>query len=168
MTRQISTQIDIDASARLVWDILLDFPAHAEWNPFVREISGEAVEGGRLSVTVQPPGGRAMRFQPTVQAADAPRELRWLGRVGLPRIFDGEHSFRLEASGPGRVRLIHAECFRGVLVPLLSGSLADRTRSGFEQMNVALKRRAEARALALRAAPGQVTVALPSAAAGAP
>lgn len=113
--------------------------------PFIGEISGEAKPGSRLSLTVRPPGGRAMRFAPTVLAADEARELRWLGRVGLPRIFDGEHRFVLEPLAEGRVRLVHTECFRGILVPLLWSSVEARTRAGFEQMNRALKARAEQR-----------------------
>ena len=84
-----------------------------------------------------------MSFGPTVLAADEARELRWLGRVGLPHIFDGEHRFVLEPLGAERVRLVHSECFRGILVPLLWPRFAARTREGFEQMNRALKQRAE-------------------------
>jgi hypothetical protein len=143
MTREITTQIEIEAPAQVVWGILVDFERHPEWNPFIEEISGEATQGGQLSLTVRPPGGRAMSFQPTVLAADEARELRWLGRVVLPRIFDGEHRFVLEPLGAARVRLVHSERFRGVLVPLLWRSFAGRTRDGFEQMNRALKERAE-------------------------
>jgi hypothetical protein len=143
MTREITTRVEIDAPAQRVWDILVDFERHPEWNPFIEEISGEARQGSRLSLTVRPPGGRAMSFEPTVLAAEEPRELRWLGKVGLPRIFDGEHRFVLEPLGAERVRLVHAERFRGILVPLLWRSLEARTREGFEQMNRALKERAE-------------------------
>lgn len=143
MTREIATHIEIDAPARIVWDILVDFERHPEWNPFIEEISGEPKEGSRLSLTVRPPGGRAMSFEPTVLAAEEARELRWLGRVGLPRIFDGEHRFVLEPLGADRVRLVHSECFRGILVPLLWRRLEARTREGFEQMNQALKEQAE-------------------------
>lgn len=143
MARTLTTQIEIAAPARVVWGILLDFEHYPEWNPFVKEISGTARVGSRLDITVQPPGGRRMSFEPTVLVADAPRELRWLGRVGLPRIFDGEHSFVLEERGEERVSLTHSECFRGILVPLLWKGLDTDTRAGFEQMNRALKQRAE-------------------------
>jgi hypothetical protein len=143
MTREIATWIEIDAPASGVWEILVDFARHPEWNPFIPQISGKATRGSRLSLTVRPPGGRAMSFAPVVLAADEARELRWLGRVGLPRIFDGEHRFVLEPLGAERVRLVHAECFRGILVPLLWSRLEPRTRAGFEQMNRALKERAE-------------------------
>jgi hypothetical protein len=143
MTREITTQIEIDAPAQVVWEILVDFERHPQWNPFIQEISGEAKRGSRLSLTVRPPGGRARSFAPTVLVAEDDRELRWLGTVGLPRVFDGEHSFVLEPLGPERVRLLHSETFRGILVPLLWQSVEAATREGFEQMNRALKARAE-------------------------
>jgi hypothetical protein len=143
MARRLTTQIDIDAPAELVWQILLAFDRYPEWNPFVKQISGTPVPGGELAITVQPPGRSAMSFEPVVLVAQPARELRWLGSVGLPRIFDGEHSLALEPRGQGGVRLIHAECFRGVLLPFLWSGLDTDTRSGFEQMNRALKERAE-------------------------
>ncbi|MEA2131661.1 MAG: hypothetical protein QOJ85_4552 [Solirubrobacteraceae bacterium] len=93
---------------------------------------------------IAPPGGRTMTFKPTVLSAEAGRELRWLGRFLVPGLFDGEHSFRLEELAGGRTRLTQAERFRGLLVGPLSGTL-EKTRLGFEQMNRALKQRAEAR-----------------------
>jgi hypothetical protein len=90
----------------------------------------------------EPPGSRAMTFKPTVLEAEPQRELRWLGDLFLPRLFDGEHSLRIEPIGGDRVRFVQAERFLGALVPLLGGTL-EATRRGFEAMNEALKRRAE-------------------------
>jgi hypothetical protein len=144
MTLELKTSIDIDATPEQVWAVLSDLGAYEQWNPFIRSASGELVVGGRLDVTMQPPGGSKMRFRPTVKAAQPGRELRWLGRFGLPRVFDGEHSFQIEPRAGGGVRLRHEERFRGVLVPLLARSLRTRTRAGFEAMNEALRERAAA------------------------
>jgi len=43
-----------------------------------------------------------------------------------------------------RVRFVQREVFRGLLVPLFSRSLDNNTQRGFEEMNHALKERAEA------------------------
>jgi len=88
-------------------------------------------------------GGRGMTFRPTVLEADPGRRLRWLGRLLLPGIFDGEHSFDIEPLNAGRVRLVQQEVYRGLLVPLMARSLDRHTLPAFEQMNQALKRRAE-------------------------
>jgi hypothetical protein len=143
MARQIQHQIDIDAPPAVVWEQLADTSRYAEWNPFMRRLSGELREGAKLTVEIAPPGGRTMTFKPTVLCAEAGRELRWLGRFLVPGLFDGEHSFRLQELPGGRTRLTQAERFRGLLVGPLGGTLR-KTRLGFEQMDGALKQRAEA------------------------
>ena len=141
--RRIETAIDIAAPPLAVWNVLVDFAAYPDWNPFIRRLQGEATVGARLEVTVQPPGGKAMTFKPRVLAAQPARELRWLGRVLLPGLFDGEHQFRLEAVGGG-CRLHHGETFRGLLVPLF-GRMLEGTDEGFTALNQALKERVERR-----------------------
>ena len=84
-----------------------------------------------------------MTFRPVVLTVTPGRELRWRGRLLMPGLFDGEHAFQLEMLSTAGCRLHHAERFSGLLVGLMSGSLLDATREGFEAMNGALKRRAE-------------------------
>jgi hypothetical protein len=140
---EIVSQIEIDATPSRVWSVLTDFHAFPDWNPFVRHIEGEPRTGKRLRVTIQPPGGKQMTFEPTVLAAHTTMELRWLGHVLFPGIFDGEHYFRIYEVGEGRSRLVHGERFTGVLVPFLRKSLDTVTRAGFVAMNGALKARLE-------------------------
>jgi hypothetical protein len=140
---EIVTETAVAVPPGVVWDILTDFARYAEWNPFIVHAEGVARAGTRLTVRIEPPGGRGMTFRPTVLAADPGHELRWLGRLVVPGLFDGEHRFVLEASGGG-VRLVQAERFRGLLVPLLRRQVEGPTRRGFEAMNAALKARAEA------------------------
>jgi hypothetical protein len=141
--RELQTSIEIDATPERVWEVLTDFDSYPDWNPFIRSARGKAEPGAKLENRLEPPGGRAMTFKPTVLVAEPARELRWLGRLFLPRLFDGEHIFRLEPLEGGRTRFVQAERFRGVLVPLF-GKTLEQTRRGFEAMNEALRRRAEA------------------------
>jgi hypothetical protein len=139
--RRIATAVDIDAPAVAVWRVLTDFAAYPEWNPFIRRIEGELRAGARLSVAMQLPGRKPMTFRPTVRVAEPGRELRWLGRVLVPGIFDGEHAFIIEERAGG-CRLRHEETFRGLLVPAF-GAVLDDTARAFGALNVALKRRVE-------------------------
>ena len=143
----ISGSIEIAATPGQVWDVLLDFAAYPEWNPFVRSISGGTTPGSKLRVTVQPQGGRPMFFEPTVLVCNPARELRWLGSVLVRGVFDGEHSFALAEVTPNSCKFVHEERFSGLLVPLLMrGGMRTGTQAGFEAMNRALKQRAERRA----------------------
>jgi hypothetical protein len=143
MTKHLASSIDIDASPERVWHVLTDFAAYREWNPFITSVRGTAEPGSRLTVRMQPVGARAVTLAPRVLEAVRGRRLRWLGRVGLPGIFDAEHDFSLESRGDGGTRLRQTEQFRGLLVPLLARSLDRHTRPAFVAMNEALKRRAE-------------------------
>jgi hypothetical protein len=144
--KEIHTEIEIDAPAERVWRVLTDFAAYPQWNPFVRRGEGEVKVGFRLQVFIQPAGGKGMSFRPRVLVADPGRELRWLGHLWVPGLFDGEHSFVIEPLGEGRVRFIQRERFGGLLLPLLWKILDRETRRGFEEMNRALKLRCEATA----------------------
>ena len=125
-----------------MWDVLTDYDAYPEWNPFIRSVRGRPEVSAELEVRIEPPGRRAMTFKPTVLAAEPGLELRWLGRVLLPGIFDGEHSLRIEPVDEGHVRFVQSERFNGLLIPLFGRTL-EQTRQGFVQMNEALRRTAE-------------------------
>lgn len=140
--RRIKTDIEINAPGSRVWALLTDFAQMPSWNPFIRSISGDLAQGARLAIHIVPPGSSGMRFKPTVLSVRPERELRWLGHVLLPGIFDGEHYFMLESIGPNKTRLTHGENFSGLLVGLLDSTLA-ATAAGFRAMNAALKQKAE-------------------------
>src|SRR3982751_1053335 len=116
---EISYPVDIAAPAARVWQILADFPAYPSWNPFVRSISGSQTTGSRLDVTIQPQGGKAMAFSPTILNFSPAREIRWKGQLLFPGVFDGEHYFQINEQSQGNVRLTHGEIFGGFLVPLV-------------------------------------------------
>src|SRR5712692_6091799 len=119
---ELRTEIEIDAPVERVWEVLTDFERFPEWNPFIRRIHGKMQVGSRLDVLIGATGTRPMRFRPIVKAVLPNRELRWLGRLALPRLFDGEHVFQIEPLGSMRTRFIQRERFRGLLVPLMAPS----------------------------------------------
>jgi uncharacterized protein YndB with AHSA1/START domain len=53
--KEIYTEIEINASAGIVWDILTDFDNFPNWNPFIKKISGILQEGERIEVFIKPP-----------------------------------------------------------------------------------------------------------------
>ncbi|MDH3200816.1 MAG: SRPBCC domain-containing protein [Myxococcales bacterium] len=142
-THRIQTDVEIERPASKVWEVFSDFPAYPDWNPFITQISGQMAPGHELKVTILPPGGEAMEFTPTVTELIPNRRFAWIGRVGLPRILDGAHYFEVEDLGNGRSRFTQREEFRGVLVPFLRPKLDGQTLDGFNEMNEALKARAE-------------------------
>ena len=142
--KELHAEIEIDAGAERVWDILTDFASYPQWNPFIRRIGGELEVGKRLEVRLEPPDSRGITMRPTVLRAEPNRLMRWVGHLFFPGIFDGEHTLAIHPLGEDRVRFVQHEAFKGVLVRLLVRSLDKNTLRGFEEMNGALKERAEA------------------------
>ena len=90
--KELRSEIEIQASAERVWQLLTDFASFPQWNPFICKASGNIRVGERLEVRLQPSGASGMTFRPTVLKAEPNREFRWLGHLLISGLFDGEHS----------------------------------------------------------------------------
>ena len=143
MARRLHTEIEIQATPDHVWGTLTDFAAYPDWNPFIVQAAGQLVPDSRLELRMRLPGRRPTTFRPRVLEAAPAHRLRWLGNLLVPGLFDGDHSFTIEPTGPDRVRLTQQEEFRGLLAPLILAFIGKPTKAGFQLMNQALKTRVE-------------------------
>ena len=141
--KSLYTEIEINAPVKTVWQILTDFTAYPDWNPFIRSFETPPLPGRTFSVTIQPAGGKPMTFKPVCLALVQEEEFRWLGHLFFRGLFDGEHIFELKQLSENRTLFTQRENFNGILVPLLWSRINGSTRQGFEQMNQQLKNRAE-------------------------
>ena len=138
---EIRSEAMIDATSEEVWSVLADFGSYGEWNPGFASIEGYAETGTTLDIAFSLKGDRTMRMRPTVLVAEPGRELRWLGRLLVPGLFDGEHRFEIHEDEPGHVRFVQGERFRGLLVPFLRTMVEVDTLAMFERVNAALATR---------------------------
>ena len=141
-SRTLRTEITINASPKIIWDILVDFEKFPSWNPFIKSITGTPGVGQKLRVCVHPPHGSAMTFRPTILALQSKKHLVWKGKFLFPGLFDGEHRFILEEKNESTL-FIQEELFSGLLVGIFPASLYQKTEAGFKVMNAALKTQAE-------------------------
>lgn len=140
--REIQTEMMINAPIEKIWTSLIDFSSYSTWNPFIRHIQGNPAVNEQLTITIKPPNKKPMIFRPKILSL-APYELTWMGHLWLPGIFDGIHRFALLPNADNTVRFMHSEKFSGFLhIPIFS-LIAESTKKGFENMNMALKKRAE-------------------------
>jgi len=137
MSTSIRTEILINATPEQVWQVLTDFPAHPQWDPFFANIEGKVAPGESLNVRFR----QGMTMRPRVTEARRGEVFEWLGKLLFGGLFDGRHRFELQREG-AQTRLVHSESFYGVLVPLLKKLLRD-TRGGFIAFNEAIKQRVE-------------------------
>jgi hypothetical protein len=141
--KQLDNELEINASAERVWQLLTDFASFPQWNPFIQHVSGQLKRGAQLEVTLQPSGTHATTIRPIVLKTEPNRELRWIGRWLLPGLLDDEHIFTIEPLDAERVRFTQREIFTGLLAAFHARSRNTDTRRGFREMGKALKLRAE-------------------------
>jgi hypothetical protein len=141
MTRTVSATIQIDAPPATVWAALTDLAAYPRWNPLFPEAAGQVAVGSRLTLKAVQANGRTMTVKPKILAATPNAELRW--SAGLPGIIGGVHTFALTPADGG-TRLVQAETFSGILVPL-SGKTIAAAGTSYQALNEALKKHVETR-----------------------
>ena len=139
---EIRTQIEIEATAEQVWEVLTDFAAYPEWNSVMWPDGGEVRSGARLRVRVRMPGGLRVKFQPIVRRAERGRELCWHGRLPA-RLLEGVHYFTIEPLGENRVRFVQREVYAGILAPIYIRVMEGWVRRAYQEMNRELKLRSE-------------------------
>jgi hypothetical protein len=141
--KQLDNELEINASAERVWQLLTDFASFPQWNPFIQHVSGEPKRGAQLVVNIQPSGAQATTLRPTVLEAEPNRELRWVGHWLMPGLLDDEHIFTIEPLDADRVRFTQREIFTGLFSSFPAVGRNTDTRRGFREMGQALKLRAE-------------------------
>jgi hypothetical protein len=140
--KRISTDVIINAPINKVWVELTDFNKYPDWNPFIRKVSGDIKKGNNIQVTFQIQGSNPIVFTPEIKLYEANNIFQWEGRLLIPGIFTGRHTFQLIKIDPNKTKLIQKENFNGILVPFFD---LDSTLKGFKLMNKELKNRIENR-----------------------
>lgn len=143
MAKEVKTEILIKAAPEKVWAILTNFENYPNWNPFIKSITGQVKVGNIITARLEPPESKSMTFKPKVLVFDKNKEVRWLGHLIFPGLFDGEHKFKLTANENGTTTFRQSEKFTGILVPLFKKMLDKNTTNGFNLMNQKLKEIAE-------------------------
>lgn len=111
----------IRATPEAVWAKLTDAKGFAAWNSTVTSIEGDITPGSKLTIRVPVAPGRA--FTPSVVEFDAPRRMVW--RDGFAPMFQGTRTFTLRPEGDGATAFEMEEVFRGLMLPMIKGSLPD-------------------------------------------
>ena len=141
--KEVRSEIEINSYPESVWNILIDFAAYDQWNPFINRVVGAATEGSKIDIYIETPSGKNRKYSPRITRIEEGRELRWFGKSSLPGFLNAEHIFTIEELQPERVRFIQREVFNGLLTRVFGKGVDTDIKQGFEDMNDALKKRAE-------------------------
>lgn len=141
--KEIRTEIDINASAKKIWEVLTDFNNYPQWNPFIYQISGVPAVGTKLRISIRTTKGKSRNYHPRVTRIEPYHEMHWYGESVIPGMFNGERIFILEPLKTNYVHFIHMEIFTGFLVSLIGDRLDKDVYQNFVNMNNALKEKVE-------------------------
>lgn len=141
--KEVRSEIEINSYPESVWKILTDFATYDQWNPFINKIIGLPTEGSKIDIYIETPSGKNRKYSPRITKVEEGRELRWFGKSSLPGFLNAEHIFTIEELHPESVRFIQREVFDGLLTRLFGKGLDKDVMQGFQDMNEALKKRAE-------------------------
>jgi hypothetical protein len=138
--KEIRSEIEINAPASEIWNVLVDFEHYQDWNPFIYKASGAAVPGRKIEIWVRTPSGKERKYSPIVTKVEDGLELRWLGKSFF---LEGEHTFSLLKVDQGSTKLVQTEVFKGLLAGFFGENTDRDIFEGFRRMNEALKGKIE-------------------------
>ncbi|WP_267641404.1 SRPBCC domain-containing protein [Haloarchaeobius amylolyticus] len=137
---EVEASVDIDAPPDVVWTVLTDFDRYSEWNPYLTEATGRAVEGETIAVRLAAQGGRSIRLEPRLLDVEPGALLRWRAHYLSQRQFDTTNTVELVPREDG-TRVVQHQAFTGLATDRMFGAAA--IEAGIQRMNRALKERTE-------------------------
>jgi len=142
--QEIKTEIDIAAPPSKVWSIIMDIDAWHEWSPIINASEGKPSIGSNLNITMMSDkkGEDGPNYSPVIIELKEQESFHWRAHMMAGFIFTNDKIFKLEKTETG-THLTHIETFKGLMAPLMSGSVKKNVPSMLDSMNKALKNLAE-------------------------
>ncbi len=137
-------EIEINASRRRVWQVLLQKEHWLYWNTYLYDCddSRPFAPGQTVWLSLRRiPGDEETEFQPIVTLMQADVCLKWVSSIPG---FAIEHVFQLQETGRDRTKYIHQENFSGALTRVFFPFIRQDEQQGIRRMARELKRYVEA------------------------
>jgi len=132
---------EIAAPPALVWQVITDFSAYGEWNPFVTACDTELLEGAPISMTVVL--GENIRDQVEFVSQVIPGELFEYRMKPVGPLLHSYRQHEVMCLGDGNTRYRSTFELNGWISGLVGLSLGSALRDGFQGMTDSLVSRAE-------------------------
>jgi len=140
-----SIEVDIDAPASLVWEVLTDLERYPQWNPFCPRIESTLKLGDPVHMHISVPGtSETQPVSETLVACEPQRLLSWEMRPTAENKDAARRDQYIEALGSDRCRYVTTDIFLGVNADEIMRNHGGWVKAGFDAMALALKARAEA------------------------
>jgi uncharacterized protein YndB with AHSA1/START domain len=138
-----SVEVEIDAPAAFVWDVLTDYARYPLWNPYTVQVDTTLVVGSPIDLTLPNPDGGGGTFvsREYVRVVDPPRLLRYDTGDTFPGL-TGVRDQWITALGPDRCGYLTRETFTGALARPVLEAQGAWVKAGFDAVAHALRDRA--------------------------
>lgn len=137
-------EIELQATAEQVWQVLTDLDKYAEWNPLLYRGVGKVEPGETVEVSAKT-ASKDMKFICKVTEVAPFKKFTWKFHVIHPFLFRGLHIFQIETIDEHTVKFIDREQFEGLLLSMQAKDLETNGLSAMVEMGIALKKRVEQR-----------------------
>jgi uncharacterized protein YndB with AHSA1/START domain len=138
MSTVSSVEVEIDAPAAFVWDVLVDYARYPEWNPFTVRVATTLEVGGPVILTL----ASGLVSREYVRVVDPPNHLRYDTGDELPGVFAVRDQWITER-GPERCAYHTTDTFSGKYATRVLEATGAWVKDGFDAVARALKARAE-------------------------
>lgn len=139
-----SVTVEIAAPARVVWDVLTDFPSYPQWNPYTVAAVSTLEIATSIDLTLPKPDGSDGTFlnREWVRVVAPPHHLRYDTAEEMPGIFAVRDQWITELA-PDRCTYHTTDTISGKYADKVMELTGDWVKAGFDSVANALKARAE-------------------------
>ena len=141
MAINIKQSCFIEQTPERVFDVITDFAAYAQWNPWVISAEGQCVENGQVSVQAKL-GNKIGRYEHKILAIEKAKRFVWCDVGWFTYFVDASRTRLLHAKGEGTELEVILQV-TGFLSPLVSLMYHKALAQGMLDEILALKQRAE-------------------------
>ena len=140
-----SVQVEIDAPAAFVWEVLVDYAGYPRWNPYTVAVRTTLEVGDPIDLTLPRPDGGDGTFvsREYIRVVVPPRLLRYDTGDTFPGL-TGTRDQWITELGPDRCRYHTLETFTGKYADAIMTTQGAWVKAGFDAVAHALREHATA------------------------
>jgi uncharacterized protein YndB with AHSA1/START domain len=140
-----SIEVEIDAPASVVWEVLTDLPRYREWNPFTVQVESPLQVGDPVDLHIPIPGqhGAEMVVREYVVAVEPNHLLSWEQRPSGDNKDAARRDQYIESLGPERSRYYTTDIFLGLNADRIMEQYGGWVKTSFDAVAAGVKQQAE-------------------------
>lgn len=142
MAIQIDHDLEINAPAAVVWDVITDTARYSEWNPFVLECDADLRPGQPINMRVRL-GKGIQKANEIIEQVEEGRGFSYHMKPPPLGALRSRRSHDIEPLDENRCRYRSHFELDGWLSPLVIFLMRDKLQAGFDGMSHGIKARAE-------------------------